>query len=180
MSRLKPFLDAYRGPYNDRFRFLAGLLLLARLVFVTYAANYTNDISMNFFWTIVVTALLTAILLRKRVYRHKTANWIEMLCLINIMTLCSANWLANKTDHHKWRYIGPATTYTSVSVIMLTFFFIILYQQTKIHSFVCAKRHKPQEQDVRTNGESNVSAPTSSVVELEECNQLKEPLLDSD
>ena len=179
--RLKPFLDAYQGPYNDKFRFWAGLLLLARLVlFVIFAANYTNDISMNFFWTIVVTALLTAILLRKRVYRHKTANWIEMLCLINIMILCSANWLANKTDHHKWRYIGPATTYTSVAVIMLTFFFIILYQQTRIHSFVCSKRHKPQEQGVCTDGDLTVNIPTSSVVELEESNQLKEPLLDSD
>ena len=181
VNRLKPFLDAYQGPYNDKFRFWTGLLLLARLVlFVVYTANFKNDFSMSFFWTIAITALLIAVLLRKPVYRHRIANGIELLCLINIMILCSVNWLTNKTVYEEWTPIGLVTTYTSVAVIILTFFFIILYQQTRLYSFVCSKRHKPRKQGVRTDGESTLSVPTSSVVELEESNQLKEPLLDSD
>ena len=181
VNRLKPFLDAYQGPYNDKFRFWTGLLLLARLVlFVVYTANFKNDFSMSFFWTIAITALLIAVLLRKSVYRHQIANRIELLCLFNIMILCSVNWLTNKTIYEEWTPIGPATTYTSVAVIILTFLFIILYQQTRLYTFVCSKLHKPRKQGVRTHGESTVSVPTSSVVELEESNQLKEPLLDSD
>ena len=181
VNRLKPFLDAYQGPYNDKFRFWAGLLLLIRLVlFVVYAINYTDDISMNFFWTIAVTALLIAVLLRKPVYRHGISNWIELSCLFNIVILCSVNWLTSKTDYRKWDPIGLAATYISVAVIMLTFLFSILYQKTKHCSCVCTNRDKPQEQDVGTAAKSVENAATSSVVELEECNQLKEPLLDSD
>ena len=181
VNRLKPFLDAYQGPYNDKFRFWTGLLLLARLVlFVVYAANFKSDCSMNFFWTISVTALLIAVLLKKAVYKHQIANWIELLSLVNIVILCSVNWLTNKTDYVEWRPIGLVTTYTSVAVIILAFFFIILYQQTKLRTCISTKLHKPLEHGVHTDDESNVSAPTSSVVELEECNQLKEPLLDSD
>ena len=181
VNKLKPFLDAYQGPYNDKFRFWTGLLLLARLVlFVVYAANYKDDFSMTFFWTIAITALLIAILLAKPVYRHRIANQIELLCLVNIMILCSVNWLTSKTDYHKWEPIGLVATYISVAVVMLTFFFIILYQQTKLRSCISTKLHKPLEYNVHTHGESTGSIPTSSVVELEECDQLKEPLLDSD
>ena len=181
VNQLKPFLDAYQGPYNDKFRFWTGLLLLTRLVlFVVYASNYTNDYSISFFWTVAVTALLISVLLRKAVYKHQIANWIELLSLVNIVILCSVSWLSKKTEYHQWRFIGTATTYTSAAVIMLTFFFIILYQQTRLHFCVCTKRHKPREQGVRTDGDSTVNVPTFSVVELEESNQLKEPLLDSD
>ena len=181
VNKFKPFLDAYQGPYSDKFRFWTGLLLLARLVlFVVYAANFKSDCSMNFFWTIAITALLIAVLLGKPVYRHRIANRIELVCLVNIVILCFVNWLTSKTDYRNWERIGLVTTYISVAVIMLTFFFIILYQQTKLHSCISTKLHKPREHGVHTDGESNVSAPTSSVVELEECNQLKEPLLDSD
>ena len=181
VNRLKPFLDAYQGPYSDKFRFWSGLLLLIRSVlFVVYVINYTDDISMNFFWTIAVIALLIAVLLRKPVYRHGISNWIELSCLFNIVMLCSVNWLTSKTDYRKWEPIGLVTTYISVAVVMLTFLFSILYQRTKHCSCVCTNRDKPQEQGVGTAAKSAVNAPTSSVVELEECNQLKEPLLDSD
>ena len=181
VNRLKPFLDAYQGPYNDKFRFWTGLLLLIRLVlFVIYASNYTDDISMNFFWTIAVTALLIAVLLGKPVYRHRVANRIELLCFFNIVMLCSVNWLTSKTDYRKWEPIGLVATYISVVVVMLTFLFSILYQRTKHYSCVCTSRDKPLEQGLGTAAKSIEDAPTSSVVELEECNQLKEPLLDSD
>ena len=181
VNRLKPFLDAYQGPYNDKFRYWTGLLLLARLVlFVVYAANFKSDCSMNFFWTIAVTVLLIAVLLGKPVYRHRIANRIELFCLVNIMILYSVNWLTSKTDYEEWRPIGLVTTYTSVAVIILTFFFIILYQQTKLCSCICTKLLKSREHGENTDGELTVSIPTSSVVELEECDQLKEPLLDSD
>ena len=32
VNRLKPFLDAYQGPYSDKFRFWTGLLLILRIV----------------------------------------------------------------------------------------------------------------------------------------------------
>ena len=181
VNRLKPFLDAYQGPYNDKFRYWTGLLLVARLVlFVIYTANFQSDISISFFWTIAVTALLIAVLLGKAVYRQQIANRIELLCHVNIVILCSVNWLTSKTDYITWRPIGLVTTYTSVAILMLFFFFVTLYQQTRLCSWVCTKRGRPLEQGVCTNDLSTVNAPTSSVVELEECNQLKEPLLDSD
>ena len=40
--KLKPLFDAYNGPYNDRYRFWTGLLLLVRLVLVQVVTTLTK------------------------------------------------------------------------------------------------------------------------------------------
>ena len=48
MQRTKPILDAYTGPYKDRYRFWPGLLLLVRtFLLVAFAGNVSGDPSLN-------------------------------------------------------------------------------------------------------------------------------------
>jgi len=48
VQRLKPLLDAYTGPYKDKYRFWTGLLLLVRAVlFLAIAVNALGDPSLN-------------------------------------------------------------------------------------------------------------------------------------
>ena len=182
VNRLKPFLDAYQGPYTDKFRFWTGLLLIVRLgLFTVYAANFENDCSISFFWTIAATALLTAVSLRNEVYRHKLANWIELLSLINIVMVCSINWLTTNTGYKKWYPIGEYATCTSVSVMMLIFLGVIVYQVIpKLCPNIFTQKETPVIDQTAAHHDLKKDIPTSSVVELEECDQLKEPLLDSD
>ena len=130
VNRLKPFLDAYQGPYSDKFRFWTGLLLILRIVlFVVYAFNYDNDPSMSFFWTIIVLFPFAMLCLNTRnVYRHKLANHIETLSLLNIVILCCVNWLTTTTTYSTWKPIREYATYSSVVLMMITFTGIVLYQ----------------------------------------------------
>ena len=48
VPRLKPFFDAYTGPYKDRYRFWTGFLLVVRTaLLLVFAFNYTNEPSLN-------------------------------------------------------------------------------------------------------------------------------------
>ena len=48
MQRTKPILDAYTGPYKDRYRFWPGLLLLVCIfLLVAFAGNVSGDPSLN-------------------------------------------------------------------------------------------------------------------------------------
>ena len=183
VNRLKPFLDAYQGPYSDKFRFWTGLLLILRIVlFVVYAFNYDNDPSMSFFWTnMVLFPFAILCLITRNVYRHKLANHIETLSLLNIVILCSVNWLTTTTTYSTWQPIREYATYSSVVLMMITFTGIVLYQLVRKIRPNAFNQQFTQVKNTTVEADHQVSAepPTSTTVELEECVDLKEPLLDS-
>ena len=181
VNRLKPFFDAYQGPYSDKFRFWTGLLLISRVVlFIVYASNYESDPSLSFFCTTAIAVILAMILVKTAVYRHNLANSIELLSLLNIVTLCAVSWLTTTTGYEKWPYpIRECTIYISVSVMIVVFLGIVLYQ---LVIMTCPKafdkRRKLVEQTTTVDTDQfSVSAepPTSTTVSVE----LKEPLLDT-
>jgi predicted outer membrane repeat protein len=63
VNKLKPFFDAYTGPYKDKHRYWTGLLLLVRIVlFIVYSTNTSGDPAINIFASIVVVMCLFAYL----------------------------------------------------------------------------------------------------------------------
>ena len=190
VNRLKPFLDAYQGPYSDKFRFWTGLLLIVRLLLVIIdASNYETDPSMSFFCTMGVTIPLAVVLIKAAVYRHTLANCIELFSLLNLVILFAVSWLTTTTGYLKWHKIREYATYISVAVTMLAFMGIILYQllaaiHPKLIMVVYPKVFNRQDKSTeQTTGETahavSVEPPTSTTVELQECDQLKEPLLET-
>ena len=186
VNRLKPFLDAYQGPYSDKFRFWTGLMLMIRVpLFIIYTANFRHDLAISFFWTITASSLALFIILSKTVYRHKIANRIETFTLLNLIILCSVNWLTSTTGYIQWQSTRKFTSYASVAVMMLVFMGIILYQLCSTFSinrvFALSKRSQIGQAENQACHELKVSSTlTTSEVELEACDQLREPLLDSD
>ena len=190
VNRLKPFLDAYQGPYSDKFRFWTGLFLVIRLLLVIIdASNYETDPSMSFFCTMGVTIPLAMVLIKAAVYRQTLANCVELFSLLNLVILFAVSWLTTTTGYLKWHPIREYATYISVAVTMLMFMGIILYQLLAavhpklimvVYPKVFNRRDKSTEQ---TTGETahavSVEPPTSTTVELQECDQLKEPLLET-
>ena len=179
VNKLKPFLDAYTGPYSNKFRYWTGMLLLARLgLFIVYTINFYNDLAISFSCTTAITVLLTAVLIKQDIYRHKLANWIELISLLNITILYSVNWLTTTTGYKEWYPVGEYVTYISVTVIMLVFLCVIIHQlRLKVcpNAFTFEKRDTPVESLAHS---MNAVAPTSSVVELSDCDQWREPLLE--
>ena len=189
VNRLKPFLDAYQGPYSDKFRFWTGLLLILRIVlFIMDAANYKNDKPISFFWTTATVGPIAIFCLSKRnIYRSKFANFLETLSLLNTSTLFAVSWLTTSTGYDGWYILREYATYISVAVTMISFIIVMLHRlhqsvENKVkRRFRQKKRNKRRRHSSLTDTEPVVSAPTSTMVELDNCtgSQLKEPLLDS-
>ena len=80
--KLKPLIDAYTGPYKDKYRFWTGLYLIIRiLLMLTFI--FASEKSNNFF--IALTIILTIV--GSRVYRDKYNAVIETFSYINLFIL---------------------------------------------------------------------------------------------
>ena len=180
VNRLKPFLDAFQGPYSNKFRCWTGLFLVLRvLFFVIDASNYDKDPSLNFFWAVALLGPLAILcLIKRKVYRHKMANHIETITLLNIVILCLVSWVTMTTSYGTLNNIKEYATYISVVVTMLVFVWIIFYQAClKINSKCKWKRKNIDNNQVVDVVRCAKNAPTCSVVEL---SSLKDPLLNAE
>lgn len=85
--KLKPFMDAYGGPYKDRYRFWPGLLLLMRIVLVLMAA-LADDIVVNSDVVFSFTScLLLVLFISGGVYKCKAFEYVFVFLLLNIGAL---------------------------------------------------------------------------------------------
>ena len=86
--KLKPLIDAYTGPYKDRYRFWMGLGLIFRIlltVIFTFTSEKSSLLNNNFF--IALTVILAII--GSRVYQNKYNAVIETFSYINLFILAS-------------------------------------------------------------------------------------------
>ena len=94
--RLKPLLDAYTGPYKNKYHFWTGFLLLVRIaLFTSFAANFENNPTLNFTLIIAVCSVLI-IGIGKGIYQNKFIGFLESsvylnLILFSVFTMLSMN-----------------------------------------------------------------------------------------
>ena len=90
--KIKPLLDAYQGPYRDKFRYWTGLLLLVRIVlFAIFGGNALGDPRINLFAiTVVVATLLVFWLIAGKVYKTLWMKLLESFFLLNLIILATA------------------------------------------------------------------------------------------
>ena len=186
VNRIKPFLDANQGPYNNHFRWWSGLLLILRIVLYSiFASNYDNDPSMSFFWINITVFPISIFCLIKPVHRDKVAKYFESLSLLNIVILCTTNWLTATTEYWKWQKVGDYASCVSVVLSMITFLIILLNQfstRIGVKSFIKRKlRNQTANRELVNvqlpDKEMDVRAPTTSVATTEQDDRSIEPLL---
>ena len=92
--RIKPLLDAYLGPYKDKYRYWTGVMLIVRLIlFTVFAANTLGDPNVNLFAIILLTLLTVMFQTYKSfVYRSRVNLILECffnfnLCIFSTATL---------------------------------------------------------------------------------------------
>ena len=183
VNRLKPFIDAFQGPYGNRYRFWTGLMLILRVVlYIIYASNYDDDLSINLFCTIMVVGPVAMFcLVRLSVYEKRFVNLLEAVSLLNLVCLCAVTWLCSTTGYRNWYQIKQYVSCISATVSLLVFSLTGPYQLLKNH-FTWSFGRKRRERMINeepAEAQVSVKAPTSTLVELNECDQLQEPLLDS-
>ena len=133
VQRLKPLLDAYTGPYKDKYHFWTGLLLLVRIfLFLSFAFNFKNDPTVNFTLIIVVTTLLIAI--QPGIYPHQCVGLLESSMYVNLV-LFSVVMMFSVGTYSKYKIIAA---YVFGGWALLTFLGIIMlhaYKHWQLHVF---------------------------------------------
>ena len=118
---MKPFFDAYGGPYKDKCRFWTGFLLLVRVVLALTVSPVTVSLD-------VLTSLLIIIvfmyLILKGIYRHFALICLEEFFVLNLIFMAYMNAeTSNDNDNSK----GQWSSFVSVLLSFIVFCGIILY-----------------------------------------------------
>ena len=124
--RLKPFLDAYTGPYTNEGRYWTGLLLVVRIILFTASGfNHSTGItSLNVTLASIVVVLLLILpwLLRTGIYYKRWLNILECSFLMNLGVLCTGTqYLFYYKRRQEW------LTHLSIGFTFIIFFTILIY-----------------------------------------------------
>ena len=124
--KLKPFFDAYTGPYKDRYHFWTGFLLVVRIVvFVAIATNTKKGPILNL--TIVcVTAAVLFLLNQPGVYKARSLSLIESFTYLNLIILSMGTAYFLQTPHPN----NDITLIICVGSVFVLFCGIVLFNIT--------------------------------------------------
>ena len=89
INKFKPLLDAYIGPYQDKFYYWTGLQLLLRAVFFGISALEKNT---NIMISIIILGVMECIYSKECPLRYKSKNYLEILLLLNLQVMFVACW----------------------------------------------------------------------------------------
>ena len=100
---MKPFLDAFYGPYTSRYRYWTGILLLARIfIFITFAFYTPNNACYKpMSMVILTTTLLTfwiALSQDLSIYDKTALNYLELFFHFNLALFSILSTYLGSTD----------------------------------------------------------------------------------
>ena len=202
INRLKPFHDAFYGPYTSKYRYWPGILLLARLFILgTFAFYSPNDIPFKLLTVSMTTAavlVLWMIIGRAKaisLYQKNYLNYLELYFLINLLVFVTVSIYATKFSRSKLENQQGLAVVMVGSVLAVSCgiigykIFCIAIKCRAVHNtinrFLPAKvvKHKEESQNSTEEQQDINTKTTHSLVELTECetsnNELREPLLTS-
>ena len=131
--RLKPFLDAYTGPYTDEGRYWTGLLLVVRIILFTASGfNHSNgvtSINVTLGNIVVVLLLILPWLLRTSIYHKRWLNVLECSFLLNLGALTTGTqYIFYYKQRQEW------LTHLSIGFAFITFVMILIYHFCQLKS----------------------------------------------
>ena len=91
VNKLKPFIDAHQAPFKDQYRYWPGVHLMVRVVlYLVFASNPTNHITINLLAILLVVVLYTVIANHLSVYKNSALLITETFYMINVTFLAAA------------------------------------------------------------------------------------------
>ena len=124
-TRLKAFMDSYHAPYKARHRYWPGLLLVLRFVlFLVFAFNTQEELSINLLAILVGTGILHFwAWVSGGVYKNWCLDALEGSFALNLIILAAATYHVKLSGGNQL-----AVGYTSVSIAFATFIAILVIQ----------------------------------------------------
>ena len=133
VQRLKPLLDAFQGPYKDRFHWWPGLMLMIRIIlFIALTANTKHDPRLSALF-VGVTALPLALFSFRGVYKNKLLNFHETAININMIVFVLWSFFNYSACGSKTQFTKQqqATAYTMISLFYIQFMAVLVYHISK-------------------------------------------------
>ena len=141
--KLLPFIDAYTGPYKERYRFWTGLLLIVRLVLTATFINTSGPLPIINDYLIIVVEMIILFILQHKIYRDRRLSFLEQSYHINLFILAVVNSFINQTTY---KVYTPFVTVVSIGVAMVTIKVTILaHIYSKFKKTQCYKVYKREE-----------------------------------
>ena len=188
VPKLKPLLDAYTGPYKNKYRYWTGFLLLVRVaLFLVFAANVLGDPGINLLVIVISTAgLFVHLSISGGVYKTRHLNILEYFFLFNLITLSSATLYVRLAGGSQ-----KALIFTSVSASFTVFACIVVFHTAVVISsthFWNVVKERLNSRDVSHASDSNRRERSTdggggaAKVEMKPLflnfNELREPILE--
>ena len=126
-TKLNAFVSVHHAPYNSKYRYWTGLLLLVRVVlYVTAAVTVSGDPQTSLLLTSILVGSLSLIkeVTGARVYKNSSLNILETMLYLNLVALSAFSWYRFKNDIMK----QTAVAYTSTIITFILLVGVIIYQ----------------------------------------------------
>ena len=137
--RLKPLIDAYTGPFKDKYRFWTGLCLIVRFILtVMFSFTTTLQSKLNNY-IIVVTVGAMSMFVGTRAYKDKHFTVLETFSFLNLICL-SFTTILFTDESYKYHGLIPINVIVSVSVSIEILLFIII---VTVHCYIAFKKVFP-------------------------------------
>ena len=122
VAKFKPLLDAYGGPYKDKFRFWTGVTLMVRLTLtVTFSFTSGKLAAINGYIIITVVAgIFIFWSFTKGVYKKIYLSTLEVLYLLNILLLSTVSLAAASLRFKQYQIATIVSVCLSFVVCLVT------------------------------------------------------------
>ena len=167
--RLKPLIDAYTGPFKDKYRFWTGLCLIVRLM-LTVVFSFTTTLQVqsklnNYIIQLMVGAMVI-FFVGSRVYKDTRLTVLETVSLVNLICLSVMTILFTES-YHDGVSINVIVS-VSVSVEILLFVIIVtvhcyLAFKASPNCTLCCKTHAASEDELHLIAD-NIEKESSACV----------------
>ena len=134
----KPLIDAYTGPFKDKFRFWAGLCLIVRVI-LTVVFSFTTILQskLNNFIILLAVGTMVVFIVGGRVYKDRCLTVVETFSLVNLLCLCL---LVNLFTNESYQDIISINEIVSASVSIEMLLFAIIFI---VHCYLVFKKVFP-------------------------------------
>ena len=185
LNKMKPFLDAYYGPYKKQTRYWTALLLLVRCILLLAFA--LNTLSNSKFDLLLVTSLTAGVAglawVHRGVYEKLYNDVIEASFILNLCIFSAATYHVEETGGSASQ---AALAYISVGIAFTTFICIVVFhimlivhrtpEWQKISKMYKVSLDKTGDEAVKQDSEQLADLNKPTVVTTTDL-ELREPLL---
>ena len=148
INRLKPFHDAFYGPYTSKYRYWPGILLLSRLLLLGAFASYSsNDISLKLSAVSMTAAALLVLWMvigRAKaisLYQKNYLNYLELYFLTNLLAfaILSSEFSHSKLENQQGLAVVMVGSVLAVSIGIIGYkIFCIAFKCRTTHNIISA------------------------------------------